>query len=158
MRQLASITAIAALAAVPLAAAAGDGAAPEPAGEEIVFRHSLDNEPLPMDLRPDQQITEAVAAFHASGENPYSGDPERIAAGQEIYKRLCQACHLPDGVGRIGPSIADDAWKYPRGGTDVGNFEIIYAGGAGAMQAFGQRIDQDAILEVMAFIETLIVE
>ena len=44
---------------------------------------------------------------------------------------------------------------YPRMTTDHGKFEIIYAGGAGAMQAFGRRIDQDAILEIIAFLDTL---
>jgi cytochrome c-L len=40
-------------------------------------------------------------------------------------------------------------------GTDRGRFEIIYAGGAGAMQAFGRRIDQDQILQVLAGLEVL---
>jgi hypothetical protein len=34
-------------------------------------------------------------------------------------------------------------------------FEIIYGGAAGAMQAFGDRMDQDEILRLMAFTETL---
>jgi cytochrome c-L len=39
--------------------------------------------------------------------------------------------------------------------TDQGKFEIIYAGGAGAMQAFGRRITQDDILHVMAYLDEL---
>jgi cytochrome c-L len=34
-------------------------------------------------------------------------------------------------------------------------FEIIYAGGAGAMQAFGRRLGQDEILKVMAYVSAL---
>jgi cytochrome c-L len=34
-------------------------------------------------------------------------------------------------------------------------FEIIYGGAAGAMQPFGKRMDQDDILRIMAFVETL---
>jgi cytochrome c-L len=45
--------------------------------------------------------------------------------------------------------------KYPRTDTQKGKFEIVYAGGAGAMQAFGRRIDQDQILKVLAYVETL---
>ena len=45
--------------------------------------------------------------------------------------------------------------KRARTGTERGRFEIIYAGGAGAMQAFGQRLDQDQILQVMAYLEVL---
>jgi mono/diheme cytochrome c family protein len=34
-------------------------------------------------------------------------------------------------------------------------FEIIYGGSAGAMQGFHGRLDQDDILHIMAYIETL---
>src|SRR5690606_8303812 len=105
----------------------------------IVFRHALDNQPIEFDLRPEQ-ITPAVEQFHKTAENAYSGDPDATAAGKRIYARLCQACHLPDGSGRIGPSLVDGEGARPRTGTDRGRFEIIYAGGAGAMQAFGQRL------------------
>ena len=140
MRQLA-------LAALLLAAA--------PAAAEVAFRHALDDAPLPLDLRPDQALTEAVQAFHETGENPYSGDADAIAAGEDTYAKLCQSCHLPDGTGRIGPNLTDGDWLYERAGTDVGRFEVIYGGAAGSMQAFGQRIDQDEILKVMAYIDTL---
>ena len=69
--------------------------------------------------------------------------------------KWCQSCHLTDGAGRIGPNLTDDRWHYPRMATDRGKFEIIYAGGAGAMQAFGRRLDQDAILQIIAFVDTL---
>lgn len=126
-----------------------------PAAGEITFRHALDNEPLAFEYRPDQEITPAVEAFRRTGENPYLGDEDAIAAGKKLYAQYCQACHMPDGSGRIGPNLVDDQWKYERAGTAVGRFEIIYAGAAGAMQAFGRRMDQDEILKVMAYIDAL---
>jgi cytochrome c-L len=126
--------------------------------EPPVFLKALNNEPLEFSYRPDQVITPQVEEFHQTGVNPYGGDAEAIAAGQAIYRRTCAACHLPDGSGRIGPNLIHGDWKYPRTGTEVGRFEIIYGGGAGAMQAFGQRMDQDDILKVMAFIDTLAVQ
>ncbi len=128
-------------------------AGPALAGE-ITFRHALDNEPLEFEYRPDQEITPAVE-FHETGENPYIGDEEAVAEGEDLYAKYCQACHMPDGTGRIGPNLVDDKWKYERADTQVGRFEIVYAGAAGAMQAFGRRIDQDAILKVLAYVETL---
>jgi cytochrome c-L len=128
---------------------------PLPAAAEVEFRHALDDAPLPLDLRPEQTLTEAVERFRETGENPYGGDAEAIAAGEETYARLCQSCHLADGSGRIGPNLSDDEWQRERTDTEVGRFEIIYGGGAGSMQAFGQRLDQDEILKVMAFIDTL---
>jgi len=121
----------------------------------VVFLHALDNQPLALTYRPDQEITPQVAQFHQNPDNPYSGDPDAIAAGQKLYKKWCQACHLADGSGRIGPNLTDDQWSRARTGTDQGKFEIIYGGGAGAMQAFGRRMDQDDILKLMAYLDVL---
>lgn len=137
------MAALMALGAVGVAGGAEDG---------VQFLDPLNNEPLEI---PSQEITPAVEQFRATGENPYAGDQQAIAEGERIYDRWCQACHLPDGSGRIGPNLNDDQWKYPRTGSDLGQFEIIYAGGAGAMQAFGTRLSQDEILKVIAFLETL---
>ena len=122
---------------------------------DIVFLHALDNQPIEFTWRPDQEITPAVEKFHETAQNAYSGDPDAIEAGQKLYARLCQACHLADGTGRIGPSLIGDNPKRARTGTERGRFEIIYAGGAGAMQSFGQRLDQDQILQLMAYLEVL---
>ena len=122
---------------------------------DVQFLDPLTDEPITLDLKPDQEITAAVEEFHETGENPYVGDEQAIAAGEDLYKRLCQACHMPDGSGRIGPSLVDEQHKYERTGTQKGMFEIVYVGGAGAMQAFGRRITQDEILEVLAYVETL---
>lgn len=139
---------------VPLAALAGLVAAPAPAGE-ITFRHALDNAPLEVPTGPDEELSPAVSEFHETGENPYIDDETAIAEGEELYKKLCQACHMPDGTGRIGPNLVDDQWKYERAGTAVGRFEVIYGGAAGAMQAFSKRMSQDEILKAMAFIDSL---
>ena len=121
----------------------------------IQFLDPLTNQPLELKQRPDQEITPAVERFHETGANPYPGDEAAIQEGKKIYDRWCRSCHLEDGSGRIGPNLNDDQWKYPRAATDQGKFEIIYAGGAGAMQAFGDRLDQDEILKLIAFVDTL---
>jgi cytochrome c-L len=122
---------------------------------EVKFLHALDDAPLEFEYRKDQEITEAVKSFKVTGENPYRGDTDAAAAGKKLYKKLCRACHLDDGTGRIGPNLVDDNWKYPRTNTDIGMFEILYGGGAGAMQAFGRRMDQDDILKVMSYLEEM---
>jgi cytochrome c-L len=125
------------------------------AEDGIQFLDPLTNEPLELEQRPDQEITPAVAQFHETGANPYTGDEAAIQEGEKIYDRWCRSCHLEDGSGRIGPNLNDEQWKYRRADTDQGKFEIIYAGGAGAMQAFGDRLDQDEILKLIAFVDTL---
>lgn len=131
------------------------GAVPAGAEDGVEFLDPLTDEPIEFGYRPDQEITEAVEHMHARGENAYLGDEQAVAEGEAIYKRLCQACHMPDGSGRIGPSLVDEKHKYERTGTQKGQFEIVYAGGAGAMQAFGRRIDQDEILKVLAYTDAL---
>jgi len=131
---------------------AGPGAS---AIEGVTFLHPMDNSPLKMDLLPSQQITSAVQQFRSSKSNPYRGDAAPTGAGKELYEKWCQACHLPDGTGRIGPSLVDSEYRYPRANTDVGEFEVIYGGATGAMQAFGDRLTQDEILKIMAYIQTL---
>jgi cytochrome c-L len=128
-------------------------------GEPLLFTHVLDDSPLDvLTPRPDEEFTEEVNEFHVTGDNPYSGDAEAIAEGQRHYNRWCQACHLADGSGRIGPPLNRATVRHARAATDKGMFEIIYGGAAGAMQPFGKRMDQDDILRIMAFMETLRVQ
>jgi cytochrome c-L len=124
-------------------------------GEGIVFRHVFDDGPLDVRLRPGEPATDAVRHFHATGENRYLGAPAALSEGKALYEAWCQSCHLPDGSGRIGPSLIDDAYGYPRMKTDVGMFEIVFAGGAGAMQPFRDRLTQDQILRVLAYVRGL---
>jgi cytochrome c-L len=133
---------------------AGEDATPA-TNRGIELLHVLDDRPIELTFRPDQIITPAVERFHASGENPYKGDVAAIGAGEQLFRRWCRSCHLTDGSGAIGPNLTDDQWRYPRTATDRGKFEIIYAGGAGAMLAFGRRLDQDDILKIIAFVDTL---
>ena len=132
--------------------ALGSGAMAEP----IVFRHALDNSPLAVTPRPNEVETEAVKSFKETGKNPYVGDEQALAEGKKLYRVECQACHLPDGAGRIGPSLIDDTSKYPRGTTDLGMFEILYGGASGAMQSFARRgMTQDQMLKVIAYVRSL---
>ena len=107
---------------------------------DIVFLHALDNQPIEFTWRPDQEITPAVEQFHKKAENCYSSDPAAIEAGEKIYAKLCQACHLKDGTGRIGPSLVGDSPKRARTGTDRGRFEIMPSSlHAADRQTFGKE-------------------
>ena len=124
--------------------------------EPVVFRHVLDNSPLEVKPRPNEVESEAVKTFKETGKDPYVGDEQALAEGKKLYQVNCQACHLPDGSGRIGPSLIDDTSKYPRGTTDVGMFEILYGGASGAMQSFARRgMTQDQMLKTIAYVRSL---
>ena len=133
------------------AAAAEESAAPSEPSGPLEFRTVLGDKPIEIDAG---KVTPAFEEFRETGANPFAGDEAALVEGKKIYARLCQACHLPDGSGRIGPSLRDDQWRHPRLETQGGRFEIIHSGGAGAMQAFHPRMSLDEILKVMAWIDT----
>ncbi len=127
-------------------------ALPVQAAEPTYF-NSKTEKPLKLKHRKKQVITEAVTQFHETGANPYSGDKAALDDGGKLYQKRCKACHAADGSGKVGPSLQDEEWMYPRTDTDVGRFEIIYGGGKGSMRGFGRQMDQDDILKVMAYID-----
>ncbi len=141
---------------VVIAGAAATGIVALAADQAIEFRHALDDSPLDVSPIKGETFTEAVKSFHATGTNPYSGNAEAFERGKELYNEDCAACHMPDGTGRIGPSLVDEDTIYPRVKTDVGMFEVIHSGASGAMQSFAQRgMLQDDMLKVMAYVRSL---
>ena len=98
-------------------------ALPVQAAEPTYF-NSKTEKPLKLKHRKKQVITEAVTQFHETGANPYSGDKAALDDGGKLYQKRCKACHAADGSGKVGPSLQDEEWMYPRTDTDVGRFEI----------------------------------
>ena len=124
--------------------------------EEIVFRSVVDGSPLDVSPKAGERETDAVRKFKRSGRNPYLGQKAALSEGRRLYQARCQACHLRDGKGRLGPSLVTDQPEYSQSKTDVGMFEIIYGGATGSMQPFSlQGLRQDNILKVMAYVTSL---
>lgn len=142
--------------AVLTAAALLAATAVAPALADIEFRHALDDSVLDLAPIKGEEITEPVKSFRKDGVNPYTGNAEAVAAGKTLYEDNCQACHLDDGRGGMGPSLIDDVYVNSRANTDVGMFEIIHSGASGAMRSFSERgVTQDQILKLIAYIHTL---
>ncbi len=93
------------------------------------FRNALSNSPITLNLYPNETVTTRVLEFHRTGNNPFRGDADAAAAGRGLYDQWCASCHLADATGRIGPNLIDAQVVHPRAATDVGTFEVIYAGG-----------------------------
>lgn len=119
------------------------------------FTSPLDDSPLEVKPLPGEKVTDAVQKFYDTGHDPYKSDTQALSDGKELYDTYCQACHLPDGSGRIGPSLIGDAHRYPRVTTDKGMFEIVYGGATGAMQPMGKRLTQDQILRIIVYVRSL---
>ncbi len=127
-----------------------------PAAAAVEFLNALDDSPIDISPIAGEQFTDAVKSFQETGTNPYVGNADAIAAGKELYNANCQVCHKPDGSGGMGPSLIDDQYVNKRANTDVGLFEVIHSGAAGAMRPFSKRgVTQDQILKMIAYIHTL---
>jgi cytochrome c-L len=121
----------------------------------VAFRHIAFGTALDTTPRPGEAVTEAVTRFHETGQNPYVGDAAAVADGKRLYEAWCQSCHMPDGSGRIGPSLVGSQHIYERAATDVGLFEAVFGGALGAMQSFRDRMTQDEILRLNAYVRRL---
>lgn len=152
-QQLKYKTAMVVASALAFADAANSGVA-SAASDVIIFHHVLDGSPLDVSAKPGEALSEAVIKFHETGQNPYNVDGDALREGKELYTAICQSCHMPDGSGRIGPSLIDGRHQYPQITTDVGLFEVVFGGASGAMQPFSRRLNQDQILKVIAYVRT----
>jgi cytochrome c-L len=121
----------------------------------VAFRHIAFGTALDTTPRPGEAVTEAVTRFHETGQNPYVGDAAAVADGKRLYEAWCQSCHMPDGSGRIGPSLIGSQHIYERAATDVGLFEAVFGGALGAMQSFRDSMTQDEILRLNAYVRRL---
>lgn len=122
----------------------------------VEFRNALDDSPIDLTPNAGEVITDAVKTFYQTGEDPYVGNADAIAKGKELFNANCQSCHEADGSGGMCPALIGDVHVNTRAGTDVGKFEIIHSGAAGAMKAFSKRgVAQDQILQLIAYIHEL---
>jgi cytochrome c-L len=151
LRRLKGKTAMLVSATLAFGDAANSGTA-SAASDAITFHHVLDGSPLDVSAKPGETFSAAVMKFHKSGQNPYNVDGEALGEGKDLYTSICQTCHMPDGSGRIGPSLVDRQHQYPQIATDIGLFEVVFGGAGGAMQPFSKRLSQDQILKVIAYV------
>ncbi len=124
-------------------------------GGPLTFRHPIDNTVLDFNSAPDAGLTPQVRQFRESGKNPYNGNAAAVAEGKVAYQQNCAGCHLDDASGRIGSNLVDRQYNHPRTNSDVGVFEVIWAGGSGAMQPYSGRIPADTMLKIISFINSL---
>ena len=81
---------------------------------------------------------------------------EDLAAGREIFKANCVACHAADGGGGIGPNLTDNYWVNGDGGI-VEVFKVIKYGGrpAKGMLAWKEQLSPTKIQQVSSFVMSL---
>jgi cytochrome c oxidase cbb3-type subunit III len=97
-------------------------------------------------------------AAPSSPPNPFAGNSQAIAQGEQIYNQNCTSCHgINGGAGEIGPEIIHNLSVPLRGELDDDQIlEVIRNGAPGtAMPAWKGKLADDNILKIGAFLHTL---
>jgi cytochrome c oxidase cbb3-type subunit 3 len=102
----------------------------------------------------DDGIAEATAYLLAL--NNRDADPAKVEAGEKHYNMYCVACHGPEAKGNPmmgAPNLTNGIWLY--GGTEEQIATTLRNGRNGQMPAFGERLSEDKIHLVTAYIYSL---
>jgi len=86
--------------------------------------------------------------------NPHAGDAAVAKSGATLFTAMnCDGCHGGEGVGWVGPSLADGRWRY--GGSDAEVFNSIYFGRPKGMPAFGGAMGADGVWTLVTYLRSL---
>ncbi|HZS54707.1 MAG TPA: c-type cytochrome [Bryobacteraceae bacterium] len=85
--------------------------------------------------------------------NPYNGSAYDISEGQRLFNWYnCSGCHA-NGGGGIGPPLIKQHWTY--GGEPANLFDTIVKGRPNGMPAWGGRIPEYQVWQIIAFIRSM---
>lgn len=86
--------------------------------------------------------------------NPYTGNPQAIAEGLDLYKQLnCYGCHGMRGGGGMGPNLTDETWQIGDG-SDT-NLLAQIRDGKGKMPAYKDVITDDQTWKIISYVRSL---
>lgn len=86
--------------------------------------------------------------------NPLSGDPVALQDGRRLFNWYnCSGCHGGHAGGGMGPSLRDPVWLY--GNRDDQIFDSIAEGRSKGMPAWGSKIPEQQIWELVAYIKSM---
>jgi cytochrome c oxidase cbb3-type subunit 3 len=89
----------------------------------------------------------------ANVRNPDEGSAYAISEGQRLFNWYnCSGCHA-NGGGGIGPPLIKDEWIY--GGDPANIFDTIVKGRPNGMPAWGGRIPEYQVWQLVTFVRSL---
>ncbi len=134
----------------------------------ITLQPTEPHDPQPGTAVPDTQLPQASNGqpTESRGEagqevtnglvklNPYTGNPEAINEGEELYKLLnCYSCHGLHGGGGMGPDLTDEEWKEGTG-DDTRVMDQVMTG-RNKMPGYDGVITEEEAWKVIAYVRTL---
>ena len=83
-----------------------------------------------------------------------AAEQARFAAGQEVYRNLCQACHQPDGRGaeKVAPPLLGSALTLASGGIPARILFNGKEGKVGLMPPLGSVLSDEQIAAVLTYV------
>jgi len=99
-------------------------------------------------LKPGQGVTTPAGPL-----SPFNGNAWAISEGKRLFTHFnCAGCHA-NGGGGIGPALMDDEWIYGFDGATV--FASIVEGRPDGMPSFREKIAEDQIWQLVAYVESV---
>jgi cytochrome c oxidase cbb3-type subunit 3 len=114
-----------------------------PSGAEAIRSLRMD------EIAPGTSVTAPLPP----GVQPEEDNAYLLAEGKRLFHWYnCSGCHA-EGGGAIGPALMDDMWVY---GSEPANiFATIVQGRPNGMPAFGGRIAEKEVWELVAYVRSL---
>ena len=86
-------------------------------------------------------------------KSPYQANAYGLAEGKRLFSAFnCNGCHL-NGGGGIGPALTDEKWIYGFAPEQI--FSTIVEGRANGMPAYGGRIPDQQVWEIVGYVQSL---
>lgn len=86
--------------------------------------------------------------------DPFHNDPVALQDGRRLFNWYnCSGCHGGHAGGGMGPSLRDPVWLY--GNRDDQIFDSIAHGRSNGMPAWGTRIPERQIWELVTYIKSM---
>jgi cytochrome c oxidase cbb3-type subunit III len=85
--------------------------------------------------------------------SPFAGNAYGLSEGKRLYGAYnCSGCHAQGG-GAIGPALMDHRWIYGSRPDQI--YSTIVEGRPNGMPAFGGRIPEQQLWQIVAYVESL---
>jgi cytochrome c oxidase cbb3-type subunit III len=110
---------------------------------------------LPLAILPAQAQRRGAPA---GPPNPFAGNAQAIAQGEQLYNQNCTSCHGPNGgAGELGPEIIHNLSMPLRGELNDNQILDVIRNGAPdtVMPAWNGKLADDDILKIGAFLHSL---
>lgn len=103
---------------------------------------------------PLSDIRAGGAAVATPVQSPYDENAFAISEGQRLFQWFnCSGCHATGGGGAIGPALTDEQWIYGKAPDQI--FSTIVQGRPNGMPAFGSRIPNQQVWQLVSYVRSL---